>query len=180
MIFFTSDLHIGHDKPFLYEPRGFSSIIDHDTAVLNNWNSIVTDEDTVYILGDLCLGQDILEQSRIFYNLKGIKKFIYGNHDTSARIERYKNDYNMEDLGYANVLKYSKKYSLYLSHYPTFCSNMDDEIRHHYVINLCGHTHFKDKFFNNNKYIYNVSLDAHNCYPVSVDDIMKDIREFKS
>lgn len=178
MIYFTSDLHIGHNKEFLYNPRGFKTILDHDTAIINNWNNTVTDNDVVYILGDLCLGQDIQEQDRVFYNLKGIKKFIYGNHDTLSRIERYKKDYNMEDLGYAYVLKYSKKYSLYLSHYPTYCSNMNDNSRHHYVINLSGHIHSKEKFFNQNKYIYNVALDAHNCYPVSIEKIIKDIERF--
>ena len=37
-IFVTSDLHFGHDRGFLYEPRGFSNIEDHDEAVIANWN----------------------------------------------------------------------------------------------------------------------------------------------
>lgn len=55
MDYFTSDLHIGHDKDFLYKPRGFDSIEQHDTAIVKRWNDIVTPDDTVYILGDLCM-----------------------------------------------------------------------------------------------------------------------------
>ena len=37
-IWFTSDLHFCHDKEFLYKPRGFNSIEEHDTAIIQNWN----------------------------------------------------------------------------------------------------------------------------------------------
>ena len=38
MIWITSDLHLQHDKPFIYEARGFSSIQEHDEAIIKNWN----------------------------------------------------------------------------------------------------------------------------------------------
>ena len=38
MVWFTSDLHLGHNKPFLYEPRGFKNIQEHDNAIIENWN----------------------------------------------------------------------------------------------------------------------------------------------
>ena len=73
-IFVTSDLHIGHNKPFLYEKRGFSSIEEHDTEVLRRWNSLVSYDDTVYILGDLCMGGNEKEWNRIYHNLNGTIK----------------------------------------------------------------------------------------------------------
>jgi calcineurin-like phosphoesterase family protein len=57
-IFITSDLHFGHDRGFLYEPRGFSNIESHDETVIQNWNSVVEPEDEVYILGDLMLNDN--------------------------------------------------------------------------------------------------------------------------
>ena len=36
MIYFTSDTHFCHDKEFLYKPRGFSSIEEHDKTVVEN------------------------------------------------------------------------------------------------------------------------------------------------
>ena len=47
--FFTSDLHFGHNKDFLYKPRGFDNIEEHDDTVIENWNSVVSKDDTVYV-----------------------------------------------------------------------------------------------------------------------------------
>ena len=56
MIYFTSDWHIGHNKEFLYKPRGFETIEQHDIAILLKCNQIVKPEDELWILGDLALG----------------------------------------------------------------------------------------------------------------------------
>lgn len=177
MDYFTSDLHIGHDKPFIWQARGFDSIEEHDTQILLRWNATVSPEDTVYILGDLCMGGNEPEWNRIYKILNGHKKFIHGNHDTLTKIERYVNEYNMEDLGLATIYKYSKKKKFYLSHYPTYTMNYED--KKNPLINLFGHTHQKNNFFNNNPYMYHVGLDSHNCTPVSIEQIIKDIEKYK-
>ena len=38
-IFVTSDLHFGHDRGFLYEPRGFNSPEEHDKGIIKNLNA---------------------------------------------------------------------------------------------------------------------------------------------
>ena len=55
MIYVTSDLHFGHAKQFIYEPRGFPNIVDHDEEIIKRWNELAQPEDEVYILGDLML-----------------------------------------------------------------------------------------------------------------------------
>lgn len=197
MIYFTSDLHFGHDKEFIYKNRGFNSIKEHDQAIINNWNNLIKNGDDVYILGDIILG-DNLYGLECLKKLKGNLYIILGNHDTKQRIDLYKQlvEYNFmkwkctagaewgidypttKVLGYADMLKY-KKYNFYLSHYPTFTGNGEDykKVRAH-VINLHGHTHSASKFYVNNPYIYNVALDAHNMTPVSIDEIISDIREY--
>ena len=50
MIYVTSDLHFGHDREFIFGPRGFKTIQEHDEAIIQNWNSVVTKSDLVYIL----------------------------------------------------------------------------------------------------------------------------------
>lgn len=178
MIYFTSDLHIGHDKNFIWEARGFNSIKEHNTAILENWNSVVTSLDTVFILGDLCLGADEREWDRIYKNLNGEKIVITGNHDTMNKLQKYQFDYKMECQGLASIYKYSKSKIFYLSHYPTFTANYDDN-KGHPLINLFGHTHQTNNFFNNNPYMYHVGVDSHNCTPVSIEQIIKDIEKFK-
>lgn len=174
MIFFTSDMHIGHDKPFLYEPRGFSSIEEHDIEIIKRWNSTVQHDDTVYILGDLCMSGNEKEWNRVFYNLNGKKFFLYGNHDTTNKIARYTKEYHMVDNGYVKIYRYSKRKTFYLSHYPTMVNNFEDP---RFLWNLSGHTHSKDIFQFKGQCIYNVAMDAHNCTPVSIEQIIKDIEK---
>lgn len=178
-IFITSDLHFGHNKPFLYEPRGFNSIEEHDEEVIRRWNNVVSPEDEVYILGDLMLN-DNEHGIECLKRLNGIKHIITGNHDTDKRIALYKNEW-YDWCGDAFILKY-KKFRFYLSHYPTICSNFDDgkNLRER-VINICGHSHSKERFCDWEKYnsaIYHCELDAHDCYPVLLDDIIEDMKQY--
>ena len=175
MDYFTSDLHIGHDKNFIWQSRGFSSVAEHDREILKRWNSVVTDNDTVYILGDLCMSADEKEWNTIFKNLTGNKIFIRGNHDTDNKMIKYIKDYNMKYLGMAYLFHYSKKKKFLLTHYPTLVGNYKDP---RFFWNLSGHTHSQDKFQYSYGNVYNVALDAHNCYPVSIEQIIKDIEKF--
>ena len=50
-IFVTSDTHFGHDREFVYGPRGFNSISEHDEAIIARWNETVSEDDIVYLLG---------------------------------------------------------------------------------------------------------------------------------
>ena len=176
MIYFTADLHIGHDKNFLWQPRGFSSVEEHDTEILKRWNSIVTPEDTVYILGDLCMSGNEKEWNRVYKVLNGEKFVIWGNHDTNNKLNKYQTEYGMTYLGFTSIYKYNKKKMFYLSHYPTLVGNFEEK---RFFWNLSGHTHSSNKFEFGQYSIYNVAMDAHNCYPVSIEQIIKDIDKYK-
>lgn len=101
--------------------------------------------------------------------------FVQGNHESDNKINKYINDYHFTHEGFVHILKYSKKYRFYLSHYPTLTGNFEyDKVP---VWNLSGHTHMKNKFYDNYPCVYNVALDAHDCYPVSLETIKKDIQK---
>lgn len=175
MIYFTSDTHFCHNRDFIYGPRGFSSIQEHDETIIKRWNEIVSPEDEVYHLGDIMLMNN--EQGLAYFRqLYGHFHIILGNHCTSARIELYKTLDKVIDVNYANLIKIKKQH-YFVCHYPTITSNYDDKPYHSHLINLFGHTHSKEKFYNNNPFIYNVALDAHNCYPVSIEEIENDIHQ---
>lgn len=177
MIYFTSDLHFNHDKEFLYVPRGFTNVKDMNEAIVENWNLIVNKEDTVYVLGDCMLG-DNEEGIEYLKRLNGTILLCYGNHDTDSRKILYTTLPNIIIEGYSTVIKYGK-FRFYLSHYPTLCGNVDDgKYFSQHTINLCGHTHTKDKFNDWDKgMIYHCELDAHDMKPVSIDQIIEDCRE---
>lgn len=179
MIYLCSDLHLGHQKPFLYEPRGFKNIYEHDQKIIENWNSMVQDGDVVFCLGDIML-YDNINGRKCWNQLRGEKHVILGNHDTDARKEILANCHNTIIEGYSIPLKY-KHYHFYLSHYPALVSNYDaDKPLKARIINLCGHRHTKDKFIDMDKgLIYHVELDAHDNKPVSIDQIIEDIKKQK-
>ena len=53
-VWFSSDLHLGHQKEFLYVPRGFSSIEEHDEAIIDNINEVVALKTRFIFLATLC------------------------------------------------------------------------------------------------------------------------------
>lgn len=176
-IFITSDLHLCHDRDFLYGPRGFKSVAEHDETIVKNWNSVVTPLDEVYVLGDLMLNNDV-KGMKLLKQLNGTITIIAGNHDTTTRLNNYYDSYNVADISYALPIKHNG-YHFFLSHYPTLCGNNDgDKPLKRRVINLCGHTHTQDKWHDWDKgLIYHCELDAHDNKPILLDDIIKDIEE---
>lgn len=179
-IYFSSDLHFSHDKHFIYEPRGFPNITEMNETIVKNFNSIITNNDDLYLLGDCILGNSA-SSLEYLQQLNGKIHIILGNHDTSARIELYKTLPNVIDIKYADVIKYNKC-SFYLSHYPTMTANLDEDAPlKTRVINLCGHSHIKNRFKDMDKgLIYHVEIDCHNNFPILLDEILFDINNFIS
>lgn len=170
-IWFTSDLHFGHNKDFLYAPRGFDNIYSHDKEIIQNWNTSINDNDIVYVLGDIMLNDNDYGK-QCFNQLKGIKHIILGNHDTVTRQNLYSELRGVVNITYADVLNYGK-YHFFLCHYPTLTDNFD---RGRKTFNLHGHTHSPDKFQFIQHCCYNVALDAHNNQPVEINEIINDLR----
>ena len=178
-IFITSDLHFSHNREFLYQPRGFTNIEEMNATIVDRWNSVVSPQDTVYNLGDFALN-NIEVALPYIEQLNGDIIWILCNHDTSAKISAIlQNCFNvrLNHSGYyAAPLKFNKT-NFFLCHYPTLTSNFDDKHFSQHVIALHGHTHSKEKWQDlNNPFLYNVALDAHNCYPVNIEQIITDVR----
>ncbi len=179
MIYFSSDLHFCHQKDFIYEPRGFTSTEEMSNTIIRKFNEIVTVDDDLYLLGDIMLGgpNSIESGMALFNQLPGRIHLVWGNHDNDRRKEAMSNHLNVvEVIGYAGIIKYNK-YHFYLSHYPAVTANFDnDKPLRQRTLSLSGHTHSKEKF-NELTDSYNVAVDAHNCYPVSIDEIINDFKE---
>lgn len=107
--------------------------------------------------------------------LNGHKYLAIGNHDTTARIDKYRVANIFADIEYGYRMK-AGKFSVWAQHYPAMMGNYKDK---NPVICLAGHTHSPDRFENMEYGCYNVSLDAHDCYPVSIDKILEDIKKYR-
>jgi len=52
-IWFTSDWHLGHDRGFILNPRGFDNIKDHNEYLVETFKKMVDEKnDIVFHLGD--------------------------------------------------------------------------------------------------------------------------------
>lgn len=174
-IFFTSDTHLGHDKDFIWQARGFSCVEEMNEAIVENWNSIVKPDDIVYHCGDIILGN---KEHSIEYvkRLNGQIYMIWGNHDVDTCKNLLMAEANIIGGWYAQMIKY-KKLNIYLSHYPTLVDNYDDKKFNRHIINLHGHTHQKNNWYQlDNPFIYHVGVDSHNCTPVHIETVITDIK----
>ena len=128
-IWFIGDTHWGHANILKYEAdyRPFKHIHEHDEALIENWNSVVKDEDTIFHLGDFCFGR---KNIHIAKRLNGKKRLIMGNHDCYP-IQEY-GQYFQSIHG----MLYYKEFVL--THAPTMRLPMRAQV------NIHGHLHSKN------------------------------------
>lgn len=171
-VWVTSDFHFGHDKDFIWKERGFVSVEEMDEILIENFNSRVKPEDEVYILGDCIMGFHLEEGIKKLKKLNGKLILIAGNRDTNKKIELFKEENIFEYISFADLIKIGK-FSILLSHYPTIVSNTTKDK----IVNFHGHTHSKSKFSEFNC-CYHVGVDAHNNYPVNLEEGLKEFKAY--
>ncbi|MCH7826434.1 MAG: metallophosphoesterase, partial [Bacteroidetes bacterium] len=117
MIYFTSDLHFGHEKIISFCNRPFGCVKEMDDTLIANWNATVTKNDVVYILGDFAFYKEQDKIEELWNSLNGIKHWIIGNHDNNGQLNNlYKLGRIFKPKSY-DELKYNKR-KFILFHYP--------------------------------------------------------------
>lgn len=142
-------------------------------AYVSKWNKTIDADDDAYILGDVMLG----DPSGIEYvkRLNGRIHIVLGNHDTATREKMYRELPNMVEVAEVGIrLKY-KKHHFVLTHYPMMTGNLEKESLKQMSLNLYGHTHQTNNFYNDMPFLYHVGVDSHNGYPVLLDDIIEEM-----
>lgn len=82
----TSDLHFWHKNICKYCNRPFETVEQMNEGIIDRYNSVVSEDDTVFILGDL--GFCGIEKLRpLISQLKGHIIVIQGNHDSDKVIK---------------------------------------------------------------------------------------------
>lgn len=169
-IFFTSDTHFNHDREFVYSPRGFKTIQEMNGTLVKNWNETVGNDDDIYVLGDFFLGTDFNYIQEVLNKLNGRIHLVTGNHDTPSKITEYTSWNNIVEIADALRIRYKKR-EFFLCHYPVLTASLEQD-PNKAVINLFGHTHSKDKFYEDRSYMYNVAVDANDNKPVEIEEIL--------
>ena len=79
--YFIADLHLGHESVIEFGARPFANVDEMNEKLIVNWNDKVTDDDDVFIIGDLFFRCKVPEAIAMVRRLKGKKHLIIGNHD---------------------------------------------------------------------------------------------------
>ena len=78
MVYFTSDMHFGHEAIINMQNRPFGSVEEMDHVLMQNFNPVVHKNDTVYILGDICHHMKTEQADELIKKLNGKKYFVKG------------------------------------------------------------------------------------------------------
>lgn len=131
--FFTSDTHFGHTGVIKLSNRPFADKQDMAEQLIQNWNNVVSEKDTVYHLGDFAFASRTQTEA-IMRRLNGRIHLIMGNHDHSQTrklaLEHFESvrDYRQIKIGDKKII---------LFHFPILYWNS----MHHGSWHLHGHCH---------------------------------------
>lgn len=163
MNYYISDTHFGHANVMRYDNRlnhngrHFNDVKEMDAELIKNWNSVVTNNDTVFILGDFSWYKEE-KTLQILDMLNGKKVLIKGNHDRvspkiARKFEKICDYLEVRDSGYKVVL----------SHYPMPFWN--GQFRG--AIHLYGHVHNSHQW----NYCENIRAELHELQDIPMNMI---------
>lgn len=181
MIYFTADLHLNHRNAIKFTQRPFKDVDEMNRQLIENYNSIVRPNDTVYILGDAAMYRvsDEYKLKALLVSLNGHKTLVIGNHDDKHLYDCFEQVMAYKELNY-------HKRKIILFHYPIVDNEwnggyghgkeMGKKNRKNASIMLHGHIHSKGPHYNrknrhNDVFKYDVGVDANDYKPVSIDQI---------
>ena len=177
MIYFTSDLHLGHENIIKHCDRPFQNADEMDEALISNWNACVTNNDTVYILGDLIF-RSRKRPEEYLTQLTGKKHLIIGNHDRSWISEC---DLNRYFESVSNLLYISDGIrQITLCHYPMM--SWPHAQRCYMVF---GHIHSNTDadfwpLIENSEKMLNAGVDVNHFKPATFDEMVENNKEHKA
>lgn len=175
-IFFTADMHFGHENMISFvdyngqKIRPFNTCQECDELMIENWNSVVRPQDKIYVLGDICFNKNLGD--KIMPRLNGKKCLIRGNHD-NFKLSWYA-------LWFYDVRGCHNLENYLLTHIPV---HLDSKAR--FKMNIHGHLHRNIVYKNENEikvpdvWYRNVCMDYNNYKPVSFEQIQHEFSVYK-
>lgn len=163
-LYFTGCQHYQHNEIIKLCNRPFLNVDDQNKKLIDNYNSIVTNNDMTYNLGDFFLNDtnEIVNPYDIIKMLNGQQIFVCGNHDG-----KYRSGLNVHNK---EIILKIKKLDVQLVHSPS-----DARIDY----SLCIHSHVHNeykirelKYNNKSTLLFNCGVDVNNYKPVELQDIL--------
>lgn len=169
-IYVTSNQQFGRPNAIELYNRSFSSVKKMNKHLVKQWNSVVSDEDTVYVLGNFAWDPETAEEAISLLN--GYIIVIPGQFDKAMEVlddmhnELPNVEYAAFDIGYIVELKAS------VSYWPM----IDWPLKSKGVPSVIGHPDYSTDHTQN---VINCKCDAWDFKPIDVEkikDLFKDIK----
>lgn len=161
-LFFTADTHFSQERTRHLSRRPFPDINEMDLALVENWNSVVKPNDTVYHLGDF-------GSYSMVSKLNGKIILLAGNYERRDIEEGLINEKRLLELGFHEVhldaISLVGSYdgtSIEMVHEPSHAKT------HHFK--LFGHIHKLQMIKRN---ALNVGVDCHNFTPINLKEVFE-------
>jgi calcineurin-like phosphoesterase family protein len=173
--FFTADLHLNHFNIMKYCGRPFHALKQMNNALVENWNKVISKDDTVYLLGDFCFEGKKSEVLKWKAKLNGHIILVRGNHDHKITRKAFKPDCHDELEMQIGIFK------CVLAHRPLYpeyyniperdrTAQVERELQYEkYDFVISGHVHNLRLWTGKS---LNVGVDMHNFTPLSYDDVL--------
>ena len=181
MIYFTSDLHLGHANIIKLCRRPFETVEEMDERIIENWNKRVKKNDTVYLLGDV-----VWDKKKVDYymeRLLGKKILLVGNHDSPwAKREEYRRHFEAVEK-YLEVSLNGRPVTM--CHYPMLeWKASREELPEKQGYHIHGHIHNRISEEYIQLYLHpaalNAGVDLNGFAPVDFESLIENNEKFKS
>ena len=154
IIYFISDMHFGDQSVMSkYDKRPFETLDEMGKTMIQRWNGRVSNNDKVYILGDMFHKSISVEKAEgILSQLNGKKYYIIGNHEET--VEQMRGEWltrmlhHCENESIIQLLSYKDTevpkingWGVILSHYPMLANKNTFNSNNKRTIHLYGHVH---------------------------------------
>ena len=165
-VFIISDTHFGHANILNFKQddgsplRSFSCVEEMDQHMIDRWNSVVRPQDHVYHLGDVAMKQ---QSVATVGRCNGHKRLVRGNHDifrTKTYLQFFEEIYGIRVLD-----------GMIFTHIPIHPESLG-----RFKANIHGHVHNNVSQGHYGPRYYNVSVEAIDYTPVSLEDLKERVQ----
>ena len=167
-IWITSDLHFGHANILKFNPetRKYRDVEHMNVSMIQEWNLSVSEEDLVYILGDVAFC-NANRATAIMRQLRGRKILIVGNHDSKLVQHRQFAECFEEIHQYHTINHAGQRICMF--HYPIH----EWDQCHRGAVQFHGHVHGKTTGLERYR-VRDAGMDATGQVVTLLDDLVRD------
>ena len=175
--YYYGDPYFGHSNVIRMCNRPFENVEAMNETLIERWNSRVTGQDDVYIIGDMFFRCE--DPETILRQLKGHKHLLVGNHDTSW-MERVPLSRYFVDVEELSVVTDGKR-TIAMCHYPLLTWKHQHRANS-YMIHGHLHNNTDQDFWPSicaRERLLNAGVDINSFMPVTIEELIVNNEAFK-